>query len=770
MKPRKNPNPALGEPPMWSPDASLNPRPDLVPPRGDPDMTAVLSPGRLVRRRPAVSAPPDPLGLFKALRRRLAPALASGLFAASAAVAAAWALLPPSKYTAYAQLRVASRPTQVAFSIAENKAESKDELDRFQQTQLELVKGRLVLNAALRQPQVDGLDMLRGREDPLDWLGKELEVSYLNGSDILRISLKGPDPRESAIIVNAVMDAYLKEVVVVDESRRLKRLEQLQEIYNTYQANLSSKRRVLRALAEEAGSGDQNTLEYKQRLELERHSLAEKELMQYRSELRKARAELNAVRARQGAPLDAGRIRRKVDQLVASDDKIQQYRQEVERASRNYESMRRRVRNLNDPTLVAWGAELRNATDRLKARQRAVEDRAIAQMRDEASAGHETDSTLLEQRVAILEELERKAKEDAERLDEASRSSNKHTLDLQSRQDELASAEGAAKKIGEDMEALKVELRAEQRIKELDRADVPRVKEGKRPLMAGLSGLAALACVLVGFSWWEFQSGRVDSVDGVVTALGLPIVGILPAVPARVLRRAANGKTAGSDIYRVDALRESVDAVRTMLVHASRDGQASVIMVASALSGEGKTSLACHLAGSLARSGRRALLVDCDLRNPRLHRLFDVHSAPGFCELLRLESWKEAPVRKTSVPGLFLCPAGRVDDLAFPLLSQDRPGVVFDVLKKRFDYIIIDSAPVLPVTDTLLLGQHVDAVVFSVRYDVSRLPAVCTAYEMAARLGIRTLGVVLTGDKEHTYGRDYRYGKPDENHARSTRP
>lgn len=755
---------------MWPPEANAKSKPALPSPQGDHSRPAVFTPGRPVHGAPPVPSAPDPLGLIKALRRRLAPALACGLLAAAAAVAAAWTLLPPSKYTAYAQLRVASRPAQVAFSIAENKVETKDELDKFQQTQLEMVKGRLVLNAALRQPQVARLGMLQQVEDPLDWLGKELEVNYVNGSDILRIALKGPDPGESAIIVNAVMDAYLKEVVAVEESRRLKRLEQLQEIYNAYQANLSSDRRVLRELAEQAGAADPTTLEYKQRLELERHSMAEKELMQYRSELRKARAELKATQARQGAELEPGQINARVAQILAGDEYLREYRLEVDRAGQRYEAVRRGVRYMNDPALRARAVELKNATDRLTAWRRAAEERAIAQIRDEANASMNTKLMLLEERIVILEELEHKAQEDVDRLTEVSRSSNKQTLDLQSRQDELAWAENAAKKIGEDMEALKVELKAEQRIKELDRADVPRVKEGKRPLMAGMSGLAALSCVLLGFSWWEFQTRKVNSVDDVVTALRLPIVGILPAVPSRVLRRAAEGNgKAEADLYRVNELRESIDAARTMLVHASSESQASVIMVASALSGEGKTTLACHLAGSLAWSGRRTLLVDCDLRNPRLHRLFDMPSSPGFCEMLRGESPREDPVQETPVTGLFLCTAGRVDDLAFRLLAQGRSGRLFNCLKEEFDYIIVDSAPVLPVSDALLVGQHVDAVVFSVRNDVSRLPAVCTAYEMVARLGIQTLGIVVTGDKGHSYGQEYRY-RERAGHVTETSP
>ena len=91
------------------------------------------------------------------------------------------------------------------------------------------------------------------------------------------------------------------------------------------------------------------------------------------------------------------------------------------------------------------------------------------------------------------------------------------------------------------------------------------------------------------------------------------------------------------DRYWQNLLLESVDATRTMLVHAARTGSHRVVMITSAVGGEGKTSLSSYLATSLARSGLRTLLVDADLRSPSIHRLFDLPVAPGLSELLRGE-------------------------------------------------------------------------------------------------------------------------------------
>ena len=159
----------------------------------------------------------------------------------------------------------------------------------------------------------------------------------------------------------------------------------------------------------------------------------------------------------------------------------------------------------------------------------------------------------------------------------------------------------------------------------------------KRKLMAtgGAAG-GVLALVLLAFSWFEFQSRKVHSPEEVVQGLGLRLMGTVPDHSRRgwlAWLRPGEGNAAYSQSH----LTESVDSARTMLLHAARVEKLQIVMITSALAGEGKTSLASHLAASLARTGRRTLLVDSDLRNPTLHRLFERSRAPGLSELLRGE-------------------------------------------------------------------------------------------------------------------------------------
>jgi Mrp family chromosome partitioning ATPase len=150
--------------------------------------------------------------------------------------------------------------------------------------------------------------------------------------------------------------------------------------------------------------------------------------------------------------------------------------------------------------------------------------------------------------------------------------------------------------------------------------------------------------------------------------------------------------------------------------------------------------------------------VDGDLRRPAMHRLFDVPPAPGFSELLRAEVPMGEATRATPVPNLWVMPAGRYDGLTLQKLAQEGGAhTVFHQLKEQYDFIVVDSSPVLPVADALMIGQHVDAVLFSIRCDVSRLPAVYAAYQRLETLGMRMLGAVVNGARDYVYSSGYRY-------------
>jgi capsular exopolysaccharide synthesis family protein len=197
-----------------------------------------------------------------------------------------------------------------------------------------------------------------------------------------------------------------------------------------------------------------------------------------------------------------------------------------------------------------------------------------------------------------------------------------------------------------------------------------------------------------------------------------------------------------------------------MLVHEAKTGNLRVLMVTSALGGEGKTSLSCHLATSLARAGFRTVIVDADLRNPSVAGVFDISNDGGLAALLRGECDVDAALLPTPHADLAVVPAGDCDDAAIRGLNRGHLHDLLEELKRRFDFVVVDTAPVLPVADTLSIAPYVDAVVLSTLRDVSRLPKVFAAYQKLGLLGVRILGAVVTGIYGGLYGNDYRYPYP----------
>ena len=217
----------------------------------------------------------------------------------------------------------------------------------------------------------------------------------------------------------------------------------------------------------------------------------------------------------------------------------------------------------------------------------------------------------------------------------------------------------------------------------------------------------------------------------------------MPNLEALSCAKGLNGAAAMQGI-----LAESVDNFRTILLQQSCADAPKVLMVTSAGDREGKTTVASHLAASLARSGRRTLLVDGDLRSPTIHAMFSAALEPGVCEMLRGEADLESVIQPTQVDGLMLVAAGQCDYHAIASLSKTPLKEVLQKAREQFEFVIIDAAPILTYADTLLLGAHVDAAVLSVRRDVSQMHKVHEAKERLESVGIRVLGAVVNGITE----------------------
>jgi capsular exopolysaccharide synthesis family protein len=412
----------------------------------------------------------------------------------------------------------------------------------------------------------------------------------------------------------------------------------------------------------------------------------------------------------------------------------------------------------SDPYLVGWRKRLETVEGALEERRAEVRTRVAERARRKAKVEVESALAQINDQLPILREREKSLVAEKERLEKKASEIGNSSTEMDTLRAQIEQEEKLASKLGDQLGIARVELDVASRVTLFQPAAIQK-KDIKRQLLGTVAApIAALVGVCFCVGWWEFRARRIYSGEEVVQGLGLPLVGSVPPLPNH--GTSAFGTAEEPLEHQVI---ESVDAIRTMLLHEAGVSGTRVVMVTSAISGEGKTTLAGHLAVSLARAGRRTLLLDCDLRRPAAHQLFEQTLQPGLSEVLLKEiDLPEAVRPTTTIDNLWILPAGQWDRQVLKALAQDDGfAKMLDQLRSEYDFVVIDSSPVLAATDSLVVGQHVDAVLLSLLRDVSQVPPVNAAAQRLAALGIRVLGAVVNGlNSDIVYSKGYQDPRP----------
>jgi succinoglycan biosynthesis transport protein ExoP len=214
----------------------------------------------------------------------------------------------------------------------------------------------------------------------------------------------------------------------------------------------------------------------------------------------------------------------------------------------------------------------------------------------------------------------------------------------------------------------------------------------------------------------ERVNNKIRNPDELRRGLGIPVFGFVPAVPGNT--------TAVLSDESPHELVESLRSIRTtLIVTADTKNHAPVIAVTSTHPLEGKTTTACSLALTLAQGGSRVLLMDADLRRPSVHKALNLKNRQGLTEMLSQTATPREVISRTDEPNLFVTTAGAVYENPPELLGSSRMKEFLEhVSTGHFDWVILDTPPVLAVTDALLLAPLVSAVAFVVLADSTPVP------------------------------------------------
>lgn len=198
-------------------------------------------------------------------------------------------------------------------------------------------------------------------------------------------------------------------------------------------------------------------------------------------------------------------------------------------------------------------------------------------------------------------------------------------------------------------------------------------------------------------------------------------------------------------------ISEAYRTLRTNLEFTSLDKPIRSMVVTSASPEEGKSTTLANLAVVIAQAGKKVILVDCDLRRPSLHQIFDTRSTPGFTDTMRDDAlMNQPPLQETGVPNLWLLPSGTIPPNPAELLASRRMSEVITALQRHAEMILFDAPPVIAVTDAAVLSSKVDAVLLVISAGKTKREHAKKAKALLDKVNARLIGAVLNNVKGET--------------------
>lgn len=649
------------------------------------------------------------------VRQRLPVAAGVFLLVVAATVLYAWTRTP--RYTATSRLLIENKGVnltsmQDAFDPGRSALTQRDLI----QTQVQLIKSTPVMEAVLQQGFLAQSKDFRESKDPVRQLAELIQVTPARSGFVLDVSVERESPTEAARIVNAVVSSYLAEnrrrrMGVSDEgiAELKKKAEELRVRLNESTTALHAFMATNRMVSFEDA---QNIVV--DRLKGLNQNLMKAEPLRMQAEAHYRTAEA-AMKAGQTESIPG----------VQASTLINALKTDLARLEQQYSEMRARLGDQH-PQLQSTVAQMDAIRTKLAMESTYVVD-ALRGRYEQA----------LNEEKMLREEL-RKQEEAVLQFNELAA---KYNLFRQSRD----SIQEAYSTIIRRIDELNVSQLSGQgdSVFVVSRAEVPQEKSWPSRSRMLLLGIFFGGLLAVGFCFFlDYMDTTVKGEADVRSLLNGFVIGGVPSAEAEA------GEVAFDDLFAVNKPRshfaEAFRSARTALAFSMVDKPLRSVVVTSAMPAEGKTLTAVNLAVAHAQAGKRTLLIDADLRKPRVHAVFNGRSDVGLSNLLasgKLES--ETAIVQAGIDNLFYMTSGPVPPNPVELLDSERFGRRLEEWLKKYEMIVFDAPPMLNLADALVIGKHMDGAVLVVRTFVTNKYAAQQVARQIAASKIKLLGVLL---------------------------
>jgi len=610
-------------------------------------------------------------------------------------------------------------------------------------TQAELLKSTPILTAVADTPGIRQMQTFAKVNNPVALMKSILNVRVGSKDDIISISFKSPYPAEAAQVINEVVDSYIKYHASRKRSTSAEVLKILQNEKDKRNKELSEK---LKSMMDFKRENDSLAFETDQgNIVIERFGKLSSVLTEAQLATIESKSTYESAKA-----------------MISDPAKFTQFT-EAQRTKGVY------VSTVSEKSVLM--SKLDQLQLRLKDRLRQVttEHPAVKSLENEIahirSQIEQMDTEFAQAQLAVLEQQYLAAKEKEEQITSYYEEQRQMALNLneQLAQYTILQSEWEQTKrlcdilddrikevnVTEDVGALNISILEVAR-----QASSPSEPQKSRYIGIALVIGLMLGCALALLRDWMDQTLR--STEEVSSILGVPVLGVVPSMHGErsIVAR-------GRKVYFEPNSRaaEAYRAIRTSVFFGVAEDKAKTILITSAEPLEGKTTLASNLAITMAQAGQKILLLDADFRNPMQYKVFEMNGSDGLVSLLSGTTTLDRAIQASGIEGLELLPCKTQLVNSAEIINSKPFAKLIKDLSERYDRVIIDSPPVLPVTDAQILAAISDVTVLVLRADKSTRKSSRLARDGLLNVGAHLLGVVVNNaSKKGRYGYYSEYG------------
>ena len=568
----------------------------------------------------------------------------------------------------------------------------------------------------------------RTQSNTIDRFLSQLTVAPIRNSRLVDIKFESPDPALAANVVNALAKGYIEQNLEFKFMSSKEASDWLGKQLAEQRKQVDASEQALQRYREQT---DSVSLEERQNIVVQKLADLNAAVTRAKTERIQKEAAYNQIRTLQND-------RTALDTLpaIVSNTFIQQQKSELATLQRQQAQLSEKL-GPRHPDMAKLGLAIQNAEAKIQGEIGKV----VQSMRNDYEQ-------TLAQEKSLTAALEQQ-KHDALALNRTGIEYGVLARDAASNRQIFESLMQRTKETG-----ISGELKTSN-VRIVDAAETPRTPatpNTRNNLLLALLGGATLAIGLAMF--FEYLDNRIKSPEELKQYLGLPFLGMLPALFDTGIENPLLNNGVPPNFS------ESVRGVRTNLMFSTTVEGARSLLVTSTGPGEGKTVVSTNLAVALAQAGQRVLLIDADMRKPRVHTIFGKPQQPGLSNVLVGNAKASESVHKTTVPGLWVMPAGLHPPNPAELLGSKRFKDFMGSLAEHFDWVIVDTPPVMAVTDSSVVAHLVSGVLFVVGAEMTSRHAAQRAVEQLEQARAKFVGAVLNRvDLQHNayyYSRYYR--------------